>query len=100
MTGLRRVPRWLRLALLLGLPMAFGVSTIHLIGDRLWGCGTAPAGVEYWASMSLVYIPLIGAAAAGWWGSQGVGARHGCLAGLVYGLLVAAGLIAASIVDF
>jgi hypothetical protein len=36
-----------------------------------------------------------GGRSRGWWASQGVRDRYGCLAGLVLGLLVAAGLIAA-----
>jgi hypothetical protein len=81
--------------------MALGVSAFIVIGDRLQGCNVnAPAAVARAAPFALVTILTIGAFAAGWWGSNGLGVLYGCLAGLGYGLLVAAALIVANIVDF
>lgn len=78
--------------------MALGVFTTFMIGDRLQqNCSaTALTTVAFWV---LITIPVTGAAWAGWWASQGMRAGYGCLAGLVSGLLVAAGLIVASMVD-
>jgi hypothetical protein len=97
MGGLRRLPRWLRVGLLLGSPMALGVFTTLMIGDRLQNCRAT--GLTTVAPWTLMTILVTGAAGAGWWASQGVRDRYGCLAGLVLGLLVAAGLIAAGVVD-
>lgn len=78
--------------------MALGVFTTFIIGDRLQqNCSaTVLPPVALWV---LITLPVGGAAGAGWWASQGMRAGYGCLAGLVYGLLVGAGVIAASLVD-
>ena len=99
MTGLQRLPRWLRAGLLAGIPLALGVFTTIIIGDRLQQNCSATLHLSPIASWALITVPVTGAAIAGRWASQGMRAGYGCLAGLLFGLLVGAGVIAASMVD-
>lgn len=98
MRHLQRLPRWLRVGLLLGFPIAVGVFTASMMADRLQQNCRA-TGLTTEAPWILMTILVTGAAGAGWWASQGVRDRYGCLAGLMLGLLAAAGLIAAGVVD-
>jgi hypothetical protein len=92
------VPAWLRVGLLLGFPMALGVSASFAIGVHLQeGCrGTALTQVVGGVGFAIV---VIGAVGAGWWASQGVREGSGCLAGLVAGVLVAAAVIVAGLLE-
>lgn len=78
--------------------MTLGIFTTLMIGDRLQQNCRATV-LPTFASWALIYIPVAGAAIAGWWASQGMRTGYGCLAGLVFGLLVGAGVIAASLID-
>lgn len=78
--------------------MALGVSASFVIGDHLQqGCrGTALTQVVGGVGVAIL---VIGAAGAGWFASQGVRAGSGCLAGIVAGVLVAAAVIVAGLVE-
>jgi len=89
-----RVPRWLGAGVLVGIPLVLVMTAGLVVGSHLQsGCGP-PSPPVAWA-VGLLAVVSAGAAVAGWFGSEGVSAGRGCLAGAVTGLVVAAALIAA-----
>src|SRR5215831_1085999 len=89
-----RVPRWVGAGMLSGIPLALVVTAGLVAGSHVQsGCGP-PSPPVAWA-VGLLAAVSAGAAVAGWFGSEGVSAGRGCLAGAIAGGVVVTALIAA-----